>query len=217
MSPNYILTFHLLSSLLIFNTYSQTCSKITSHDAEGPYYTPNPPTRTDFTFMDPKSEKLFISGQVIDIETCKGVYAKIDFWNANSTGAYDNIGYNMRGAFYTDENGYYSLNTRLPGYFSPRPHHIHVKIWVHDINVLTTQLYFTNYGKRGGIIANQLTLIEQNTGEHNASFVFIVDNVPDIIQDTEPPEIGDISTTENVLNVNNTNSITSSSTSRILD
>ena len=172
----------------------EECQRLTLHDAEGPYYTSDAPIRSDMSLMDPKAERLFIAGQVIDIDSCEGISnAKIEFWNANSSGVYDNEGYNMRGGFYTNQNGYYAMNTRLPGYYHPRPHHIHVKIWINDIVVLTTQLYFENHpsGVRGGDETLQLTLVPArgNYGYHT-SFTFVVDHTEDTINDVEPLEIG---------------------------
>ena len=180
---------------ILSNYVDSSCTGATAHDAEGPYYSQDPPIRSDFTSMDPNADKVFISGQVIDIDTCQGVYSRLDFWSANSTGVYDNQGYNMRGAFYTDNNGYYAFNTRLPGYFAPRAHHYHVKIWVQDVVVLTTQLYFSNYGVIGNTPRDLTLSANQNNDGYITSFTFVVDNVPDTIQDTEPPETGETTTT----------------------
>ena len=51
----------------------------------------------------------------------------------------------MRGVFYTNNNGYYSVKTIIPGVYQPRPEHFHIHIWINNFNVLTTQLYFQNY------------------------------------------------------------------------
>ena len=75
--------------------------------------------------------------------------AKIEFWQANPAGEYDNISEEMRYRciLYTDKNGAYTLKTLLPGLYKNgdayRPHHIHVRIWdSFGRERLTTQLYF---------------------------------------------------------------------------
>ena len=181
---------YLLCNVLCISCNVKGSCDLTSADAEGPYYSDDPPIRDDFSSMDPHALPLFISGQVIDDSSCSGVFAMIDFWSANSSGHYDNDGYNMRGAFYTDMDGYYSLNTRMPGYFTPRPEHIHAKLWlpteisyvndtlvVHDVeHILTTQIYFKDYLHSASDPERQATLIRDNTtGGFITTFDFIID------------------------------------------
>ncbi len=48
----------------------------------------------------------------------------------------------LRGAQATDETGMVAFRTILPGWYDPRIPHIHVKVFLNDTDVLTTQLYF---------------------------------------------------------------------------
>ena len=116
---------------------------------EGPFYTPNPPLieNTMLANVDEPGIRLIISGQVRNLD-CSEVIpnARIDVWQANDAGAYDNSGYNLRGYILTNSQGFYVFETIVPGHYpnagSFRPSHIHVKITPPGFDTLTTQLYF---------------------------------------------------------------------------
>ncbi len=111
--------------------------------AEGPFYKPNSPERTRLHEEGIPGERLTLTGHVLDAG-CKPVAgAWLDFWQANGKGRYDNSGYTLRGHQYTDESGRYVLETVIPGGYSTRTPHIHVKIRLSsDSPILTTQLFF---------------------------------------------------------------------------
>ena len=50
----------------------------------------------------------------------------------------------MRGIIITNENGYYTFESILPGYYSGRPRHFHYKITTPSGTELVTQCYFDN-------------------------------------------------------------------------
>ena len=68
--------------------------------------------------------------------------ALLDFWQADSNGEYDNQGYRLRGHQFTDAKGRFHLETVVPGLYTGRTRHIHVKVQAPNRPVLTTQLYF---------------------------------------------------------------------------
>jgi protocatechuate 3,4-dioxygenase beta subunit len=68
--------------------------------------------------------------------------ALLDFWQADDAGAYDNVGYTLRGHQFADEDGRFELETVVPGLYPGRTRHIHVRAQAPDRPVLTTQLYF---------------------------------------------------------------------------
>src|SRR4051794_22836972 len=62
----------------------------TPDNIEGPYFKRNSPLRTDLVTADVTGVLLELSGTVFD-ERCRPVAgALLDFWQADSTGAYDN-------------------------------------------------------------------------------------------------------------------------------
>jgi protocatechuate 3,4-dioxygenase beta subunit len=115
----------------------------TSPNMEGPYYTSGSPQRT--TLIDPgmSGVPILILGRVFDRDCNPIAGAKVDFWQADMNGVYDNAGYTLRGHAVSGEDGYYDMETIEPGLYTGRPPHIHVKVF--DSNgreLLTTQLYF---------------------------------------------------------------------------
>jgi protocatechuate 3,4-dioxygenase beta subunit len=121
----------------------------TGGDILGPFYRPGSPFRTKLI----DNPTLFLTGVIKDT---KGnlLDAYVDFWQADSNGKYDEDGSNFRGIQRT-ESGAYHLETVKPGFYDiseptdPQPHdfrcsHIHAKIWINGIDILTTQLYFVD-------------------------------------------------------------------------
>jgi protocatechuate 3,4-dioxygenase beta subunit len=113
----------------------------TPEQTEGPYFTPDSPERAAITDGS-AGTALVVTGLVLgaDCEPLAG--ALLDFWQANDDGEYDNSGYTLRGHQFTDEKGRYRLETIVPGLYTGRTRHIHVKAQPEDGAVLTTQLYF---------------------------------------------------------------------------
>ena len=51
-----------------------------------------------------EGEKIVITGKVINFFTCKPISgAVLDFWQADSNGKYDIVGFNLRGKVISDE------------------------------------------------------------------------------------------------------------------
>jgi protocatechuate 3,4-dioxygenase beta subunit len=83
-----------------------------------------------------------LRGRVLDIAGAPVTGARLDFWQADATGRYDNQGFRLRGHQRTDASGRYTLETVVPGAYYLRPPHIHVKLAAPRRATLTTQLYF---------------------------------------------------------------------------
>ena len=83
-----------------------------------------------------------VSGYVLT-KSCQPVaQALLDFWHADSTGEYDNSGFHYRGHQFTGTDGKFTLETVLPGQYTGRTRHIHVKVQGETTRLLTTQVYF---------------------------------------------------------------------------
>ena len=132
----------------------------TEGDILGPYYRPNVPRRTELDLYADKGDVLILRGRVLNQE-CQPVHgAIVDIWHAApSTKAadeltptdsvdYDNDSEEMRyrGQGETNAAGAYTFRTKLPGWYlngrNFRPRHIHVKVWIGQVEQLTTQIYF---------------------------------------------------------------------------
>lgn len=109
---------------------------------EGPYYKANPPQRASLIEPGIEGERLALYGYVLDRQCNPVAGARVDFWQADAQGRYDNSGYRMRGYQLTDAQGRYRLATVVPGLYPGRTRHLHVKVQPPGGQTLTTQLYF---------------------------------------------------------------------------
>jgi protocatechuate 3,4-dioxygenase beta subunit len=121
----------------------------TPEQTEGPYFSTGSPRRRSLLASGVRGTQLTITGYVLTT-ACKPIRrAKLDFWQADARGVYDNEGYRLRGNQFTDAAGRYRLDTIVPGIYTGRTKHIHVKAQRPGGDVLTTQLYFP------GVAANR--------------------------------------------------------------
>lgn len=97
-----------------------------------------------------EGERIVITGFVLD-SNCEPVSgAKVDFWQADSDGDYDNEGYRLRGHVLTDAAGAYRQETIETGLYTGRTRHHHVKVTPPGGKTLTTQLFFPNDPSNAG-------------------------------------------------------------------
>jgi protocatechuate 3,4-dioxygenase beta subunit len=116
----------------------------TPSDSEGPYYTPDTPMQSILFEPEDEGTPLLVSGYVVDIDCTPQPGAKLDIWQTDPAGDYDNEGYRFRGHLFTDDNGFYGFLTMLPGTYPGRPRHIHLRVHApgEAEPTLTSQLYF---------------------------------------------------------------------------
>jgi protocatechuate 3,4-dioxygenase beta subunit len=145
----------LLPSIVKSNDSLQTksssvCNPTTlDYYGQGPFYTANAPTiiNNQLASQSEPGTRLILSGIVQTIDCSTAIpNTLIDVWHANNAGAYDNTGFNLRGKTESNAQGYYVLETILPGKYlngaSYRPSHIHFKITPPNFPTFITQLYF---------------------------------------------------------------------------
>jgi protocatechuate 3,4-dioxygenase beta subunit len=114
----------------------------TPEQTEGPFFTPDSPERTSLLEPGIAGTVLLLRGRVLDTDCRPIPGALVDFWQADGEGVYDNTGYRLRGHQFADGEGGYELRTVVPGAYTGRTRHIHVKAQPEGGSVLTTQLYF---------------------------------------------------------------------------
>jgi protocatechuate 3,4-dioxygenase beta subunit len=114
----------------------------TPAQSEGPFFTPRSPLRRSIAPAGAPGTRLTLTGRVLTTSGRPIPRALLDFWQADSRGLYDNSGYRFRGHQRSDSRGRYALQTVVPGLYSGRTRHIHVKAQAPRGRVLTTQLYF---------------------------------------------------------------------------
>ena len=148
------------------------CGAPTPEDMEGPFYKAGAPARASLAEPRAKAPRLELAGRVLSAD-CKPVaHAKLDFWQADDKGEYDNTDYRYRGVVVTDAQGRYRLETNQPPAYMGRPRHIHVKVRAPDRPVLTTQLYFP--GESRGADRELVVKLERGPEGLRASFDFVL-------------------------------------------
>ena len=149
----------------------------TTESTEGPYFKAGSPEKASLVTAAVDGTRIVLIGAVFT-KSCKPVTgAKVDIWQANAKGEYDNSGYTLRGHVRTDANGQYRIETIAPGEYPGRTPHIHVKVEPPGGRVLTTQLYMPNVASnsRDSIFRQDLVMRITQGPPMTGAFVFILD------------------------------------------
>ncbi|WP_425559724.1 carbohydrate-binding protein [Kitasatospora terrestris] len=150
----------------------------TIEQTEGPYFKPGSPLRTNLAVPGTRGTPLTVTGYVFG-RACRPIPGVLlDFWQADTDGAYDNTGYTMRGHQFSDAQGAFTLTAIVPGLYPGRTRHIHVKLQAPGRPVLTTQLYFPGEPRNSTdtIFDPRLVMtVRQNGPGREASFDFVLD------------------------------------------
>lgn len=151
----------------------------TPPQTEGPYFKPNSPRRTSLVVAGTPGTRLSVTGYVFGLACQPLSNVLLDFWQADTNGAYDNTGFRFRGHQFTDARGAFTLTTIVPGLYPGRTRHIHVKAQAPNRPVLTTQLYFPNEPRNNTdpIFDPRLLMTVRTGGTREATFDFVL-NVP---------------------------------------
>jgi protocatechuate 3,4-dioxygenase beta subunit len=150
----------------------------TTAQTEGPYYTPGSPERADLVDEGMAGTVIVVSGSVVDPSCTPLANAKVEVWQADADGVYDNSGYRLRGYVLTDAQGRYTFRTVVPGEYPGRTEHIHVKVTPEGGRTLTTQLYFPGTAANEGdsIFSPDLLLDIAERGDGLVgTFTFVVE------------------------------------------
>jgi protocatechuate 3,4-dioxygenase beta subunit len=142
--------------------------RITTATVEGPYYIDQRIVRSDIREGQP-GIPLELELRVVNANaSCSPVKgAVVSIWHCNAMGEYSGYLFNdpdkipdlttvnelghvehkdterwLRGVQTSDADGKVTFQTIVPGWYTPRAAHIHVRIFLSDKTVMTTQLYF---------------------------------------------------------------------------
>jgi protocatechuate 3,4-dioxygenase beta subunit len=154
-----------------------TSASLTPELTEGPYFKAGSPERASLLESNTPGTKLVITGTVYNTDCQSAAHALLDFWQADANGAYDNSGYNLRGHQYTDANGRYQLTTVVPGLYTGRTEHIHVKVQAPGGPLITTQLFFPGVPQNdsdGIFNPGLLMVVQQGSDGEQAQYNFVV-------------------------------------------
>ncbi len=152
----------------------------TPSQSEGPFFTPDSPERVSLLEPGVEGSPLVVIGSVVATDCTPIPGALLDFWHADASGEYDNEGYRLRGHQFADHKGGYRLETIVPGRYTGRTRHIHVKVQAPDNPVLTTQLYFPGEADNEGDALFDPALVmsvREATQSQTARFRFVLDLV----------------------------------------
>ena len=102
--------------------------------------------------VESAGDVLVLTGHVLDSNGNPVEGARVEIWQTDSSGVYDHPNVNASGidanfqhygAYVTEADGFYTFRTVEPSMEGVgRPLHIHVKVFVNEAEVLTTQFYF---------------------------------------------------------------------------
>lgn len=158
------------------------CSaEVTPAQTEGPYYKAGSPERSNLVEPGTAGEALLVTGVLMTPDCSPIAGARLDFWQADGNGDYDNAGFGLRGYQFTDEAGGYRLETVIPGEYPGRTPHIHVKVFAPDGGeILTTQLYLPGISDQIPDAIFDASLLARDespdpSGRRHISFDFVVE------------------------------------------
>jgi len=150
----------------------------TLRQTEGPFFKPRSPERSDLREPNLKGQPFELTGFVLT-RGCRPVgRVLVDLWHADDAGEYDNTGFRLRGHQFTDAQGGYRFLTTVPGAYTGRTRHFHVKVQPPGGRVLTTQLYFPDEPKNrsDGLFRRELSMKIAKAGDGlDGRFDFVLD------------------------------------------
>lgn len=121
---------------------------LTPAQGEGPFYKANPPQRSSLLEAGSPGTRLLLTGIVRGTDCQPIAGARVDFWQTDAAGVYDNAGYGFRGYQIADAAGAYRLESVVPAEYPGRTTHIHVKVTPPGGPTLTSQLYFPDVARK---------------------------------------------------------------------
>jgi protocatechuate 3,4-dioxygenase beta subunit len=118
---------------------------LTPELTEGPYYLDLDLVRRDITEGRPGAP-FELAVAVVDAETCEPIEgAAVDVWHCDAEGVYSGVegdsGTFLRGVQVTSADGVATFETIVPGWYTGRAVHVHLKVALGTTDVHTGQLF----------------------------------------------------------------------------
>ncbi len=134
---------------------AQAARSPTPTQTEGPFYPDAMPADTDFDLLKngarsyAKGQAAWLTGSVVDVQGKPLSGATVEIWQCDADGQYHHSRAGGRadpafqgfGRVRVSADGSYRFRTLKPSPYVGRTPHIHVKVWLGQRDVLTTQLY----------------------------------------------------------------------------
>ena len=102
--------------------------RATPRVALGPEFRAGAPRRSSLVEPGVEGTRLVLSGVVAGLKCGKIAGARIDFWQADPQGRFDAQGFRFRGHQVTDQDGFYRLETLVPGSAGGRAPRIGIRV-----------------------------------------------------------------------------------------
>jgi len=109
----------------------------------GPFYKRMSPTVTNMRGERDPGMPLTVAGGVYSVSGDTLPEAKVEVWQTDYFGHYDNDGFKFRAMLKSDGKGIYSFDSIMPGHYPQRVcQHVHYLVTAPGHKPLVTQLYF---------------------------------------------------------------------------
>lgn len=109
----------------------------------GPFYKRQAPNTSMMRAAGDAGMPLTVAGGVYDTRGDLVPEAKVEVWQTDNAGHYDNEGYRYRAVLMPGANGKYSFDSVMPGHYPQRVcQHVHYLVTAPGHKPLITQLYF---------------------------------------------------------------------------
>ncbi len=124
---------------------AQTKRQPTPFDELGPFYKRDAPHVSVLRAPGDPGMPLSVAGIVYSVSGEILPNAKLEIWQTDHFGHYDNAGYHYRAMIQSDPKSNYGFESVLPGHYPDRVcQHIHYLVTAPGHKPLTTQLYFAS-------------------------------------------------------------------------
>lgn len=179
MKTRRLVLLSLAAAPLLARDAAAAVCRATADNVEGPFFKAGAPRRSRLVEAGAPGVPLSLSGSVVGPD-CKPLRdVRMQLWQADPHGAYDNTGDRFR-ARLTLGDGRFHVDSRVPGRYlngrEYRPAHIHIKLAARGFAPLTTQLYFPGdpYNTRDPWFKPELLMRTEQTraGGLDATFRF---------------------------------------------
>lgn len=115
----------------------------TPHCELGPFYKREAPTTSNLRAPNDPGMPLSISGGLYDTRGEMVQDAKVEIWQTDNDGHYDNVGYRYRAVLNPGAKASYAIESVMPGHYPDRVcQHVHYLVTAPGHKPLITQLYF---------------------------------------------------------------------------
>jgi hypothetical protein len=122
---------------------------------------------------------LVLYGRLMDASGKPLADHAVEIWQVDANGIYDHpddpntasrdMGFQFYGTAVTQESGLFTFRTILPGFYEPRPRHIHLKVKKDGNTLLTSQFYFAEEVTAEQLGAGgELLLLDLSDGQDGA-------------------------------------------------